>query len=193
MAQQIVNVRAASTLGMIFCAVFTGANLLMSTAVMPTLLLPGMVEHYEPKEGQPSGRVCLAAKSQHLARQWQNLYNIGSRAGPVVALGGVSSFVFAARSTPQGLTLSYRLSLTAAGLCVAILPFTLVFMKRLNDELHRRADAGFKSSKQQTSTGEGAFQNYETPDLIRRWSTLNLMRASLHIAAIACGFTTLLL
>lgn len=181
MSPSILAVRVASVSGIMFCSIFTGANLTVSKVVIPTLLLPAPTWQHEQNEKQDDEYKQLATKSLHLARQWQNMYNIGSRAGPVVALGGLASFIFAARGQPDGLILNYRLSLVAAGLCVAILPFTLLFMKRLNDELHRRADAGLESSAIQPTGGDSAFQDRETAELIRKWSNLNLMYVDVSV------------
>lgn len=175
MSLSVTGVRVAIASGIMFCSIFTGANLTVSYVIIPTLLLPAATGQREHNEKQDDDYKQLAAKSLHLARQWQNMYNIGSRAGPVVSLGGLASFVFAARGLPHSLVLNYRLSLLAAGLCVAILPFTLLFMKRVNDELHRRADSGLKSSAQSPTGGDSTFKDCETAELLRRWSNLNLM------------------
>lgn len=157
----------STTAGIAFCSIFTGANLTISNATMPTLLL-----------AQPRSSTSLeqpASPSSHLARQWQNLYNIGSKAGPVAALGGAASFTYAARSTLSILPLQARLLYIAAGLCLGILPFTLVFMKRTNDELHRRANIAKKGEEAKIDASGGVLESRTTPDLLQRWAGLNLM------------------
>lgn len=167
MAGASINFNVATTAGIAFCSIFTGANLCMSNATLPTLLFP------PPRSSTSSEQP--ASSSSHLARQWQNLYNLGSKAGPVIALGGATSFIYAARGSQAAIPLQARLLYAAAGLCLGILPFTLVFMKRTNDELHRRANIATKGEEPKIDAAQGTLESRTTPDLLQRWAGLNLM------------------
>lgn len=179
MAQSLASFHLAATAGVAFCALFTGANLCISNIAVPTLLLP----HPKPPTSEtqnaskpisaiPSGKP--ATPSSHLARQWQHVYNIGSQVGPITALGGLASFVYAARTVPLGFVTQRQLLYLAAGLCVTVVPFTFVFMKSTNDELHRRANSAFNDEDIKAGGTVGQLQSRKTDDLIQRWSKLNL-------------------
>jgi hypothetical protein len=65
----------------------------------------------------------------------------------------------------------------AAVLSMAIMPFTLTVMKRTNGELHRRALAAMQGKEEEAKAyaeKEGV-ESYQTNDLLRWWSTLNIL------------------
>ena len=94
----------------------------------------------------------------------------------MTALASSLAFLYAIRKLPPGSKIQQRLFLVAAGLSVAIMPFTLGVMKRTNDELHRRADeARDEISEAKIDAKKGSIESYPTHDLIRWWAKLNIM------------------
>ena len=175
MAQSIVGFRVASTLGVVFCALFTGANMAISNMVIPILLLPPPKNRGDSNEKRSLTSHLPVTQGPHLAWQWQNMYNMGSKAGPVVALGSFASFVYAARCLAPAAVLQNRLLVIAAGLSVTIAPFTLLFMKSLNDEIHSRVNAMSERSPEASDTVKSPYHDLETADLLRQWARFNLV------------------
>lgn len=183
MSQALNSFRFAATLGIAFSAMFIGGNLCMSNLAVPTLLLPAHPPSSSPqasnigvtKAAKPASLHEPATPHSHLARQWQNLYNIGSKAGPVAALGSATSFLYAVSRLPAGSTSKQRLLVTAASLSVAIVPFTFIFMLRTNNEIHRRANAANRGEEAEIDNARKSVEGMQTPELITWWSKLNLM------------------
>ena len=168
MASSTTSVLLGSVLGLTSSAIFFGANLGISFIAVPTLLLPS--------PNSTSSDVA-ATKSPHLAHQWQSMYDIGKKAGPFFALLATGSWAFAAQQLDMGSAVQQRLLITAAGLSVAIVPFTKGVMGRTNDELMRRASAAVRGEEGETKAGAeaGTVGSYQTHELLRWWAKLNLM------------------
>ena len=173
----------ASTLGITSSALFVGANLCLSYIAVPALLLPSPPTPLPPPAHAQNAQSPTSTSSKkpatgslHLARQWQEVYRIGSKAGPVAALGSSAAFLYAIRGLPSGSKIQQRLFLAAAGLSVAIMPFTFGVMKRTNDELHRRAKAASdEDAEDGVAAKKASVESYQTHDLVRWWAKLNLM------------------
>jgi len=179
---------------------FFGGNLVMSFVTVPALLLQSPSSplpapaNSENKSSPTSTSTAKAVTSaSHLARQWQHVYDLGSKGGPFFALVACGSWLYTARRLPPGANLKQRLLLAAAGLSMSIVPFTFTAMKRTNGELHRRAGAATKGEDDETNTDApaGSVETYQTQDLLRWWAQLNMMRASLHLGAIGCAVAVL--
>ncbi|KAJ5232471.1 hypothetical protein N7468_005427 [Penicillium chermesinum] len=110
-----------------------------------------MVESFQ-KDNVPSAQV---------ARQWKNLYDLGKSQNPP------------ARSR-RGLCFLSALFSAAAALCISIVPYTLVVMKKTNDALAMKG-----SSKSESDS--------DLVGLLQRWGTLNQLRGVFPTAAAICG------
>ncbi|ETI25073.1 hypothetical protein G647_04444 [Cladophialophora carrionii CBS 160.54] len=178
------NVILGSVLGVTSSAVFFGANLGISFIAVPTLLLSS------PSSGLPvpanaENRASPTSTSSekpwtrpsHLARQWHSIYDIGKKAGPFFALLASGCWLHAARRLSAESRSQQRLLVAAAGLSVAVVPFTFVVMKRTNDELTRRATAAAKGEEEDAKADArtGTVEASQTHDLIRWWAQLNLL------------------
>ncbi len=168
MASSADGVLLGSVVGLTSSAIFFGANLGITFIAVPVLLLPAAAS---TSSGIP------ATKPPHLARQWQALYDIGKKAGPFFALLATGSWLFAARQMPTGLESQQRLLVAAAGLSIAVVPFTSGVMKWTNDELTRRASVATRGEEGETKAGakKDTVEAYQTRDLLRWWAKLNLM------------------
>jgi hypothetical protein len=184
MSSKPTNVIFGGVLGLTSSAIFFGGNLGISFIAVPTLLLSS------PSSGLPvpanaENRASPTSTSSekpltrppHLARQWQSIYDIGKKAGPFFALLASGSWLYAAQQLPAGWRSQQRLLIAAAGLSVAIVPFTFGAMKRTNDELSRRANAAEKGEEEdgKSEARIGTVEGYQTHDLLRWWAQLNLL------------------
>ena len=176
---QSISFQTATSIGLTLCAIFAGGNLTISSILVPSLLLAS-----PSAKSQPESEVKTTTSNQsiqpvtdpsHIARQWQYIYNIGSAAGPVAALGGAASFLYAIRKLPASSIVEPRLLVAAAVLCVAVIPFTLLFMIRTNNELHKRANAATAGEEPKIDGTAAGTEGYQTPELVRWWAKLNLM------------------
>ena len=174
----------AGTLGIGFSAIFVGANMAITYITVPVLLLPSASSPLPSpanaaNEDSPTSTQSKkpVSKPSHLAQQWAALYSLGSKGGPVAAILASGSYIYAARKLVKASSFRGRLLYTAAALSLAIVPFTFGFMKRTNDELHRRAHAADQGEEADAKVGakSGSVEGYQTPELMRWWSVLNIM------------------
>lgn len=174
----------ASTLGIASSAMFVGANLGISYISVPALLLPlpptplpSPANAHNTSSPTVTSVEKPATKPSHLARQWQDMYKKGARAGPAASFLSSGCWLFAIRQLPAGARLEQRLLLVAAGLSLAIVPFTLGVMKRTNGELLRRAEAATRGEEENSKADaqKGTVESYPIHDLLRWWATLNTL------------------
>jgi len=188
MALNLTSVPLAGVLGIAFSSMFVGGNWVITYVNVPVLVLPSSMSSAD-KAQKPE------ASPSHLARQWQMTYDIGSKAGPFLGVSSCASYLYAARELPSAAVIPKRLFVAAAVLSMAIVPFTFTVMKRTNGELHRRALAATQGKEEEAKADaekEGV-ESYQTNELLRWWSTLNILRASIHVGAIGCGIAAMLL
>lgn len=174
----------ASALGLAFCGAFVGGNLAISHIAVPTLLLPSPLSALPAPANSENRKSPTATfsprpvtKASHLARQWQNIFDIGSKAGPVAALLSSGSFLYAFRELPSSATFQRMLLVTAAGLVVSIVPFTFIVMSRTNNELRRRVSAASRDEEAGPlmDKQKGSVETYQTHDLVKWWASMNTM------------------
>lgn len=184
MAWNSTRTTVAGALGIAFSSIFLGANLGISYISVPTLLLPSPPSPLPAPANAPNAASPTttsletpATKPSHLSRQWQHVYDIGKKAGPVAALLASASFLHAFRSLPVAATRQRRLFLAAAGLCLTIVPFTFTAMRRTNNELGRRANLANKGEEEdaRSEAKGGTVESYQTHDLLNWWATLNAL------------------
>jgi len=187
----------ASTIGIASSAFSDGIIFGISYLAIPTLLL-------EPpkssKDNNPSNSVAPSTPStrpSHLARQWAKVFAIGSKAGPAFGIGSAASFLYTWSLLQPQRVVQRRLYLAAAISAVAIVPFTLVFMSRVNNELHRRAQAAEQDSDDESGPTEyaveGTVESYRTHDLIRYWASLNAIRGLIPLAGAVCAIQAMVI
>ncbi|KAJ6172128.1 DUF1772-domain-containing protein [Penicillium chermesinum] len=143
----------------------TGAGWLGGNiASLSLIAAPAMVESFQ-KDNVPSAQV---------ARQWKNLT-------PPLAAAVGSAFLYLAWAVRSGTPLFKQTSISqsalfsaAAALCISIVPYTLVVMKKTNDALAMKG-----SSKSESDS--------DLVGLLQRWGTLNQLRGVFPTAAAICG------
>lgn len=179
MSLESIKLHAVTPVGISLCSVFVGANLCISNVTIPTLLLPRPESGSNTSSKNQGQQASLAespvATDAHLARQWQHIYTIGSRAGPVLALGAFAAFSLASTRLPSNELGRHVLMWTAAASSLAIAPFTFTFMLKTNTELHRRADAASAGEDIKAKAPTTDLKSRSTGDLLKWWAKLNLM------------------
>lgn len=111
-----------------------------------------------------------------LLQQWKSIYLRGRAQGPAIAT--VSGLLYACTAYARSQAGEDGRLQGAAGLAtVAVAPYTLVFMNRVNQTLMRAAAA---------DPTKGA-KDKEVRDLVVRWTRLNLMRGLLPLLGGALG------
>lgn len=123
----------------------------------------------------------------HAVRLWEQHYQRGASQNPPIALGAAASLGFLAWSlrglrtaTVVGLRPS-SLFVIAAVSTMAIVPFTIVFMRPTNNKLLAHAAKAKKDELSVTETEDVA-------SLLERWTSLNRLRGVLPMvgAVAAC-------
>jgi hypothetical protein len=184
MSSRSTTATLGTVVGLASAATFLGANLGISFITVPTLLLPSPASPLPaPANSENKASPTSTAspkpgtKASDLARQWQTVFDIGKKAGPVLALLASGSWLYTFQRLPASSTLQRRLLLIAAGLSVSIVPFTFVAMSRTNNELIRRAEAATRGedSDGKPDAQTGTVEHLQTHDLVRWWAKLNLM------------------
>lgn len=120
-----------------------------------------------------------ATQPAQLYQEWARMYHYGHRVLPGMALGTSALYAYTAirkRSSKQKWTMT---ALTAV-ITLMMIPFTLLVMVPVNNELFRMA------ADAQTSTdGFGTFE--QAIGLIQRWSILHIIRSCFPLAGAAMG------
>ena len=87
------------------------------------------------------------------------------------------------------------LLVAAALLDIAIVPYTLIFMKDVNASLSKRANAAENSEDveevREEDMLEAGVPEIQTEDLLRQWGRLNLVRGFIMQAGILCATAAL--
>lgn len=163
------------------------------------IALPGLLVS-APKPSAPNAKPSSSLQpfttSDHLARQYQKIFDIGAAVGPVLGVTSASSFIYASRLLPANATVPKSLLIAAAVLNVAIAPFTAIVVGRTNSELQRRsreASAGKDESLARKDAKHGSVESYNTPELIEWWGFLNALRGWIQFGAFACAATALVI
>jgi hypothetical protein len=183
-------VSIASTIGIISTTTFWSMNFTINYLTFPALLLGGVPEA-SSTSSKISSRFLVPSTDNSqvsrdfLARQWQEVYWRGHRWGPPSAiLSGIAFFTAAlfsgAKSSQQ------YLYATATVSAVSVIPWTLLAMVPVNDELHRRGDAQ-RYANQQDEDKKIKGDHRDLMTLIHYWLFCSAIRASLALTATLAG------
>jgi Domain of unknown function (DUF1772) len=187
----------ATSLGIGFSGFFAGANFGLSYIAIPGLLLPAAGSR---DQGNPSPTP--ATPSSQLARQWRLVFHSGKAVLPWFALASSACFAYVAWSLPvtspsivessRNLRTLKWVFVVAASLAILIAPWTFTVMKHTNAALQKRAKQADATAEKGIADGlevdlkgnERGIESKTTEELIRHWSFLNFIRASLPFTAI---------
>jgi hypothetical protein len=168
--------RIAFAVGVFCSTVFSAGNLVLIYIGLPALLLCS--------SSDPTSKARSATPAAYLARQWRLLFLRGHLIMPANAILSATAFFYAGRQLHDAETVQKQLYYLAACFDLAVVPFTLIFIGKTNDELLRRAalaDMGSNEEKPRSGTG---IETYETADLIRWWGSLGAIRTVFPLMAI---------
>ena len=172
-------IRVAQTASIVLSAAAAGGNLGLSTNLIPRL---------------------LESPAELMLRQWQHMFDSSKimYPGMAVAASLAHGYIYMSARRTLGAAAS-KLPLLAAGLSLAIVPYTVVVLFPTNRELIKRAAAAEASSKvSKAERAAGAGVNYTAQEeaaakqLVDRWGVLNLGRSALLAAASIAGLWTYL-
>lgn len=169
--------QTACLVGVVGSTAFTSANFALSLIAVPALLLT------TPKSLPDADSAKQIAR--HHARQWQTIYNLGHRAGPITGIISSASFIYAALQIPPTAAANSWILFLAAVMALGVVPFTLLIMDYVNNELHRRADS--RPEPTAASEFKRRIINTDTQGLIQSWAWLGLLRASFTLVSAVCG------
>ncbi|KAG9578227.1 hypothetical protein KCU77_g13097, partial [Aureobasidium melanogenum] len=122
----------------------------------------------------------------HAIRLWQQNYQRGASQNPPIALGASASLGYLAWSlrnlrTPTSIGLRpSALFAIAAVSTMAIVPFTIVFMRATNNRL---LALSAKAKKDEVSVSE----TEDVEGLLERWTVLNSLRGVLPMVGAVCA------
>jgi Domain of unknown function (DUF1772) len=151
--------------GVFSSTVFSAGNLVIVYHGLPALLLPYSSGTTPPPQS-------------HLAQQWRLLFHRGHYTFPGNAILAAAAFFYAGRQAQKSL---YYL---AACLDLAVVPFTLILVERVNHELLRRAAWAEKEVEGEKKGSGNGIERDGTKDLVQRWGRLGAIRAVLPLLAI---------
>jgi hypothetical protein len=109
-----------------------------------------------------------------LLQQWADLYNRGKKFGIATGVLSAGSYIFLASSLPAKAAALYG----AAGLCISIVPFTLLVMKGTNDQLFKENERLQKNEN-------------DVKNLLVKWGMLNSARGLFPMAGFILGISAL--
>ena len=191
----------SAAVGIAFASTVAYSTVVITDSFVPTLLLPppstpstkANDTSQESKDRRP------VTSSSHLARQWKSLYDWGKKAGPRNGVMSAVSFAYAAYTMRQGNTRNKEtrcgLLVAAALLDIAIVPYTLIFMKDVNAALSKQANAAEKKQDDGDVRDEDMLQAgvpvTQTENLFRQWARLNLVRGLIVDVGILCAIAAL--
>ncbi|KAJ5934383.1 hypothetical protein N7466_003930 [Penicillium verhagenii] len=190
------DILVAQMIGTLGCGVAAGGMMTLSVLSIPNLTLP-------PR--QPSSVTILSQQGPgtpipHLAHQWLDIYERGKRTLPVIALGasvanGYLAWVLRDTVAPDSgimggsWTGCYVTAITAT---MGIVVWTSTVMKSTNDRLTAIATRDDVSVAKGTVVGDQekarrAKEDAEVPELLKRWTNLNLYRALFPLTGAVIG------
>lgn len=177
-------VRGAQAASIFISAAAAGGCLGLSTFVVPRL---------------------LEAPTGLMLRQWGRTFHSGKIVFPGAAATAAAAFGYvyfktANATSPSSLEVTAStLPLVAAGLCLAIVPYTFLVLRPTNKELIAKAalaEQDAKVSKAERAAGAGtvytAQEEESAKQLVDRWGTLSLGRPILLAAAAIVGLVAYL-
>lgn len=82
---------------------------------------------------------------------------------------------------------AFKLNLAASLLLPSIVPFTVAFMKPVNDKLIERMEMLASASLEDKTIEVGVREEETTKALIDRWATLNMVRAVPIVVGTVCA------
>ncbi|KAK7040909.1 hypothetical protein VNI00_009505 [Paramarasmius palmivorus] len=158
------GVRIAQAVGILGSAFISGGILSLSWISVPVVLRPTPYH-----------------SSHYAAIQWADLYHRGAMTMPALAFLACSAYFFLSWNNGGN-----QLYATAGLLTIGIVPWTFATMMGTIGKLEAKIKLGEKAKE------TVAAKDYETEDLIKKWSLLNAVRGGFPLAGAVVGLFALL-
>ncbi|KAI9664043.1 MAG: hypothetical protein M1821_007534 [Bathelium mastoideum] len=151
----------------------------------------------------------MEAPAPLLARQWKKLYDIGFRIGPTAYIGNsviigwlASRGKYAAAKQWQLIlpdmangshdaepisSSAFKLYVTTALLMASAIPYSIIFIKPLNEKLKQRVTSLTHASLTDAGVESGMSKEETTHALVDKWATLNFGRAVISTTGALCA------
>ncbi|KAL2001670.1 hypothetical protein VTN02DRAFT_1423 [Thermoascus thermophilus] len=195
--------KLAQAVGILGSAFASGGILSVSFLTVPAILLPARNSKLSTSTGGTP-----ASTISHLTHQWLHVYDRGRFTFPALAAGSALAYTFLACTlhnspggrSPTGAGKFAQMYLAAAAATLAIVPYTLLFMRPTNMRLEARArrdDAVEREGKEGMAMSaeeeaRRAREDRETPGVIRKWACLNTIRGIFPLVGAAVGMAAML-
>ena len=189
----------STAIGMVSCMTFATMNFVLDQIAIPAMLVQHQRMHHPWTSFQTGGSKKEDPKPTSLVlilRQWSVIQYLGHFVGPTSAV--LSTVAFSTASFFVASSSTRALLRLAAGCAFAVMPFTVLFILKANDELNVRAGQTLPSQVREMKEGNDkaaeATGSTMEEDLVklRRWVRLNDVRASLATVALVLGFSAFL-
>ncbi|KAL8731861.1 MAG: hypothetical protein Q9166_003145 [cf. Caloplaca sp. 2 TL-2023] len=161
------SLRLAQAIGIMTSAFLSGGVLAVSYGFVPSM---------------------SQAPNTLLVREWKTTYSRGVAASPALAI--VSTLSFAYLSYSLSFTLNqhkaeiYALAAIATG---SIVPFTLIFMKKINGKLNQKVQQSKHLHRTEEMNESKDKKGEHSQELLSRWAKLNFARGLLPLAGACLG------
>lgn len=135
----------------------------------------------------------LESPAPLLLQQWNNLYQVGMRTFPPLAIVASVSYFYLARDAGFGESWKATAYAISGALTVGIIPYTLLFMKKVNGKLATKLEEIRNLGKPESVVEEEESVGEESAhQLLDLWGLLNLMRGLMLSTAGVLGVWTVL-
>ncbi|KAH7402260.1 hypothetical protein DE146DRAFT_460744 [Phaeosphaeria sp. MPI-PUGE-AT-0046c] len=128
----------------------------------------------------------MQAPAPLAAKQWYTVFTRGGAFGIPCALVGAVASGYVASQQDRG-SLAFKLNVAAAILLPCIGPFTIAFIKPVNDKLIERMNELSSASLEDRAVEKGLAEGETTHALLDKWATLNVVRAVFLVAGTLCA------
>lgn len=133
----------------------------------------------------------LLAPNPLVTQQWQKIYDSGKAGMPPLACTSALSFGYLAYRWYGTLKQpKAELSGLSAFLTVLIVPYTLIFMKKVNNKLGRKAEESKGLSLDDRTVEVGLPKGESSKELLDSWATHNFVRGLFPLAGSLLGLWT---
>ncbi|KAF2032419.1 hypothetical protein EK21DRAFT_110091 [Setomelanomma holmii] len=128
----------------------------------------------------------MQAPAPLAAKQWFTVLNLGGTFGIPLAIGSGLATAYVASQQDASST-AFKLNLAATIFLPSIVPFTLVFIRPVNNKLIEKMKSMSSASLEDKAIEANVAEGETTHALIDKWATLNLARAGLIAIGAICA------
>ena len=178
----------ASSLGLVAGSIAFAMNTTLNYIAMPCY----WIAHERMQQSQNQSTTTAL-----IVHQWRETFWRGHSVGPGLHIFIGFTYLYAAYQVHFSSSAG-RLYLASSVCGGAVVPFTIVFMHKINDELLRIADTVFQPSKKRIAESRepemrGIEEEEEAKKLLHKWTGLSKIRALMPLVAVGFALYALTL